>query len=231
MKKKSLRRHFSIAFLLAIPGNFVIAAVLLFSFLSLAQKYPLATERWTVFATGLFGGFVIVGTTKMPTMRVFIHELRHAVVVLLTGNRLKNFHVDTHSGHVTFQMASDRVHFAPFITLAPYCFPLFSLPTLLLCVTLEEFYPLLLTLLLGLVLATDLETAFEELHPHQTDLKQVMGGFFASALYIAGAHLAWIGTCLVWVVGGRSAYLYSGYVMLELVKSIAQRYAPYLAFS
>ena len=220
-KKEKHKRHFSIAFFIAIPGNFVLGCVCLISFISLFDYYIFDERIWALFATGFIGSLAVVGTSKIPKTRVFVHELKHAVVVLLTGNRLKNFVVDKHTGHVEFEMYSDKVHFASIIALAPYFFPLFSLPMLIACLILENGYNLFLSLGLGLALATDISMAYVDLHPHQTDLKKVSGGFFAGLLYLAGMHFLWTTVCLLWVVAGRNAYLFTGSLFFEFMKAVA----------
>lgn len=226
-----MKRHFSIAFLLATIGNFIIAGVFLFSLLTLFGHYHLEKEIWTVFLTGFFGGLTIIGTTAMPKFRTFIHELKHALMVMGTGNRVKDFHFDTHTGHVQYQMASDKVHFAPIIMLSPYFFPLFSAPTLVLCLILGDYKKLIFCLILGFALASDIQTGFGELHPNQTDIKNIWGGFFSSALYLAGFHLSWVSICCMWVLAGANGFLYVGYVMMELVQRIADQYAPFLSYT
>lgn len=220
-KKEKIKKHFSFTFLLAIPGNFLIGALCLTTFLTLFQEYIFEKQIWASFAAGLIGSAMVVGTSDMPRLRTLIHELRHAVVVVLTGNLLKSIEVKKHSGHVNYEMYEDTLHFAPIIALAPYFFPLFSLPALAACLVFEDYDKTLLAFLLGVTLAADLVTAYGELHPHQSDLKKIVGGFFSSGLYLAGAHFMWCSVCLIWIQGGRNAYLYVGNVFLELIALLA----------
>ncbi len=224
-KKQKHKRHFSIAFFIAIPGNFILGCVCLVSFIFLLDYYIFDEKVWALFATGFIGAIAIVGTSKIPKTRVFIHELKHAIVVVLTGNSLKNFVVKTNTGHVEFEMYRNKVHFASIIALAPYFFPLFSFPMLAACLIFEGSYNLLLALALGLTLATDISMAYTDLHPHQTDLQKVTGGFFAGLLYLAGTHFMWTMICLLWVVAGRNAYIYTGSIAIEIMKVIAARIA------
>ena len=221
--KRPLKRSFSLAFLLAIPGNFILAGILIITFFSLFENSIIEKENWAIFATGLIGSLVVIGTTKMPTFRTFIHELKHALLVVFTGNKVKNFHVDTHTGHVEFQMCSTKVHFAPIIALAPYFLPIFSFPILAVCIFLEPLYGPILCLVLGLALAADISLGISEIHSHQTDLKKVMGGFLGSALYLSGVHLMWFAACIIWVQGGRAGYLFAGNVTWEFALRLAER--------
>ena len=220
-KPKKHKRHFSLAFLIAIPGNFVLACLCLIAFISLFQYTLIDEKTWAVFATGVIGALAIVGGAKMSRFRVFIHELKHALVVILTGNSLKNFVVGKETGHVNFEMYEDKVHFAPIIALAPYFFPLFSLPVLILCIFLENSHNLILSFFLGASFATDLSMAYTDLHPHQSDLQKIPGGVFAGLLYLAGAHFLWLMITLLWVTAGRDSYIYMGYVVAEIATQIA----------
>jgi hypothetical protein len=213
-----LKRQFSFSFLLAIPGNFVIAGICLLSCLFLYESYLFEREIWALFATGLIGGLTLVGSSQIPRTRTLIHELKHAVVVLLTGNSLRSIHVEKYTGHVDYEMSAETVRFAPIIALAPYFFPILSLPMLILCLVFEESNKAMLTLGLGFCLATDLTTAFTELHPRQTDLKTIFGGALASASYLAGFHLMWFSVCTLWVIAGRKGYLYAGYLVWKISK-------------
>ena len=223
--KEKHKRPFSIAFIIAIPGNFILASIALISFVSLMQNYILDEEIWAIFLTSFIGAVAIVGSSKIQTFRTFIHELKHAVVVIFTGNNLKNFVVEKETGHVEFEMYKDKLRFAPIIALAPYFFPLFSLPALIVCLVMENNSDLLLAALLGITLAVDISMAYTDLHPHQSDLKKVTGGFFASLLYLASAHFLWIMICLLWVVGGRNAFVYTGYVIMQFAKILAAKIA------
>ncbi|HQH27311.1 MAG TPA: M50 family metallopeptidase, partial [Oligoflexia bacterium] len=198
-KSKRPRRIFSIAFFLAIPGNFIIGIMCLVGLIILAQITELNREIWSVFAIGLVGGLSIIGTSEIRKLRTAIHEFKHAIVVSLTGNRLKDISIQKDTGYVDYELYQETVHFAPMIILAPYFFPLLSAPALVCCLIFEDHYRTLCTLILGFTLAADLSTAYTELHPHQSDLRQVCGGFFAAASYLAGFHLMWITVCLLWI--------------------------------
>lgn len=210
------RRHFSIAFLIAIPGNFILGTIGLLSLYTLLSRLGANSERWVVFATGFAAGLTIVGGTKMSTFRVFIHELKHAIMVTCTGNSIKHFKVGSETGHVEFEMYADKLHFAPIIALAPYFFPLFSLPVLAAAVVLEGYADPIFVLALGFFLAADLSFAYTDLHPHQTDLQHVTGGTWMALLYLAATHFLWWMICLLWVAGGRSAFIYAGYTAARL---------------
>jgi hypothetical protein len=214
--KNKHRAHFSFPFYFALPCNFVLAIFVLIAFMALLDNYIIEEEIWSSFGLGAIAVLFIAGTSKMSKTRVFIHELKHFIVVILTGNRVKDFHVDTHTGHVAFAMYTDKVHFAPFIAMAPYFWPLLSLPMLIACLIFEDYNKAMLSIALGATLSFDLVTAYQDIHPHQTDFKQVFGGFLVCGVYLAGFHFMWTMFCLLWVLAGRSGFVYAFYVFYEL---------------
>jgi hypothetical protein len=231
VSKASLTKKnpFSIWFLFAIPSNFLLGCALIIALIGLQELAYIRSQTLTCFGTGVLGGLIIIGTSQMHKARTFIHELKHAFVVMLTGNRVRDFHFDTHTGHVSFTMCSTKLHFAPLITLAPYFFPMFSLPLLIVCILCDQFYLYPLSFALGFALASDISLGFTELHPHQSDLHRVPGGFIFALLYLSGFHLMWTSFVLVWVFAGRNGYIYTGYLMLEFVELLAQRITPMLS--
>lgn len=223
------KNPFSLWFLFAIPSNFLLGCACIIALIGLQEFAVLRSQTLTCFGTGVLGSLIIIGTTKMHKLRTFIHELKHAFVVVFTGNKVKDFHFDTHTGHVSFTMCSTKVHFAPLITLAPYFFPMFSLPLLIICILCDQLYIYPLSFALGFALAADISMGFTELHPHQSDLHRVPGGFIFALLYLSGFHLLWTAFVLIWVFAGRNGYVYTGYLMLEFVELLAQRLEPMLA--
>ena len=70
----------------------------------------------------------------------------------------------------------------------------------------------------------DLSLSAGEIDPRQTDFGTVAGGFFASALYIGGTLFMWGSVCVLWVLGGRNAFLVAGYLALRMVRLFTERY-------
>lgn len=222
-KRQATSRPFSILFLIAIPGNFILGGIVFISFAQLLFQYHFGrSEVWALFVSGVLCALVLIGTTKMSRFRVLIHEIKHAIVVVLTGNSLKSIHVKEKTGHVEFSIFENKLHFAPIISLAPYFFPLFSLPMLVICIVLDSHSVQILAMLLGAALATDMSMAYTDLHPHQTDLQKVTGGPFVALLYLASTHFLWTSICLLWPLAGRNGYVYCGYILVDKMKILAQ---------
>lgn len=144
---------------------------------------------------------------RFARLRTFIHELKHAVVVVLSGNRLTKFRAGAGTGYVEYVLFQDQVRFAPMIMLAPYFWPLLSAPVLIACLILENRFPLELAGTLGAALAIDVVTGYEEIHPQQSDLKRIYGGSLIAKLFIVSALVLWLAVCSIWLIGLSSGYL------------------------
>jgi len=226
-KKKEIkqRRTFaSAAFFLAIFASFLLGSLELIHLVSLAHEYGLSKEIWFPFICGFIGALTLSLSMKVPKLRVFIHEAKHAIVVAFTGNKVTDFKVDERTGHVSYEMYKRTLHFEPFIVLAPYFFPLFSFPAFIFAIVLENYYRVPMILILGAALAVDFETAIRELHRHQSDLKTLIGGFFLCALFLAGFSLFWLTTCLLWVLNGNAALLSFLATLMTLLADIAREF-------
>lgn len=220
-EKKKIEKHSSLAFWFSIPANIILGMILLITIAIFLQNGIFEKEVWALFAVGLIFAFAILSHARISRIRVLIHELRHAILVLISGNNLKHIKVGKEEGEVGYEMFEDKVQAGPLITLAPYCFPIFSIPTLMACLFLESDYRIILSLALGFALGLDISTALDEIHPGQTDFKKVVGGFFMSALFIVSFGFFWISFCFLWVVGGRNAYLNAattGYQIAEVTR-------------
>lgn len=220
--KKTPKKRFSLAFLLSIPSNYILAGIFFLTIIQYQAKYNIDIQEWYVFSMGVLSAFGLIVSSKISKFRVFIHELKHSILVGLTGNIVKDFHVGEKTGHVQYQMYQDKVHFAPLISLAPYFFPLFSLPAVLLVIFIRELYPLQSIILLGFTLGADLTFSISEIHSHQTDFQVIVGGFFISALYLAGFYIMWSCVCAMMAIYGPGAFSTSISIAYELALKLYQ---------
>ncbi len=215
----------SLAFFLAIPTELVVSGLSVYTLVKILQtKTTLSPEVLIITASSFIGTIGIITSTRMPWLRTFIHELKHVAMIRLTGNEFTDFHVDRktgETGYVSFKIYEDKTHFGPFISLAPYFFPLFSLPTLIAAIVFEPYSPYLFAFLLGTTLALDLLMGLHDLHPQQTDIQQILGGRFPAYLFAGSFHLMWFLLCAIWAVGTREGYLEFGRVVADFVTACA----------
>ena len=228
-KPKKIKKLSSIAFVIAIPANFLLGAICFLASMNMLTSGQYRSESLLAFVGTFVLSFLLMRKLELSRLRVFLHESKHALLVLLSGNIVKGFTVQQHEGEVEYQMYKNRQQFGPFITLAPYCFPLFALPAFVVTFLLDRdpTWGQLCAAGLGLAFAIDMETAFHDLHPHQTDFKQIIGGFPASGLYIASVmFLAGMG-CFLLVLGGREGLASAVFVAIALGLSFAEK-LPFL---
>ena len=122
-KKPRHRKTGGIYFLTLIPLSLLIG---LAAAINLVLVYTLLTEdltRLALFASGFIAASTIVSTMKLHKFRTFVHELKHAIVVIFTGNKVREFHVEKHTGHVSYELLMSKAHFAPLIICLLYTSP------------------------------------------------------------------------------------------------------------
>ncbi len=143
----------------------------------------------------------------MSKIRTIIHEMKHAIVVILTGNKLNKIVANSEDGFVEYQMYENRLHFAPIISLAPYFLPFFSFPILIGAMLVEDQSLVLAALFLGGGLAGDICLGVGEVSPAQSDFKSILGGFWLSKFYLVGFYLFWPTFVFLWVNAGTGSIL------------------------
>ncbi len=229
MRKRKLKGEFemrsrvgSLAFFFSIPISFFFACVFLLTTLSLIVAKEVNEVRWGLFGGGCLTMILLVYLVEIKRLQTLVHELKHAVVVLLTGNKLHDMEVNAGTGHVKYAIHRHLSHVEPFIILAPYCFPLLSLPIFIASLILENSYSEICAYFLGLTLAGDYAGVYKELHDGQSDLKRIFGGFFVAGLYIGGINFVWTMTTLLWMQGGREGFLHAADLVLQIVARVIQ---------
>lgn len=228
-KEKPIPRIYSLPLLCAIPCTFVVGWGCLYSLYLMMHQFRLPLNLWASAIAGFSGASLLLIRLELGRTKTLIHELKHACMVILTGNVLKGISVSKHSGEVKYEIYENSLHSASLIALAPYFMPLLSLPTLIAALLLESGESSLWALALGATLGIDLTTAFSEMRPEQTDFKKILGGFLASGCYLAGFHFMWVSVVAIWFMGGQAAYIYTGRVFLSGAEAIATMLYPGLA--
>lgn len=210
-----------ISFFIAIPLLIIAGGCALLTVLLICSKTN-SLERAPLFFFG-FLCFLLFSFALRGTIGVFLHEIKHALIVLGTGNRLQEIKVQEDTGHVAYRLYTENLHFAPIIVLAPYFWPLFSLPALLGCLLLEKVVSLdLLSFVLGAALAVDLVSAFQDMGPQQTDFKVIRGGIVSAGLYLAAFHFFWLSFCALWTVGGREGFVLFLFISWQILQKLAK---------
>lgn len=220
-ENKEPKAIFSLGFILATFGNIFLCFPIVLLLLISPTRAHFGKECLIAFFASAFSATIIITSSKIPKFRTIIHEIKHAVVVILTGNKLNKIVAESGEGFVEYQMYNSTVHFAPLIALAPYFFPLLSLPCLICVALYDTSYPVQGSLALGFALACDICLGLGEIHPHQSDFKQVVGGAIFSKLYLVGFYILWPSLITLWVKSGITGIQHGILFITEhIVKSL-----------
>lgn len=223
-KPDSTSRIGSITLFLTIPAYFIVGCLGIISLVILSEFYPVDSNSWAAYlGTGLLCA-LILRYAEFPRLQIFIHELKHAIMVWIVGAKVKEFKFGEDRGNVVYEIEHDDMHKVHLITLAPYTLPLFSPPMLLACLLLEGPQKPLLAAGLGFFLAVDFVSGMAEFHPAQTDLTRVYGKLLVTGLFIGGSWFCWIVLCSIWVMGGREAYVDSALLIIKLILETVRSY-------
>ncbi len=201
-KEKKHKAVFSFGFILATIGNIVLSIPIVLLLLVSPLRETLGKECLIAYFAGAFSASTIITSSSIQKFRTIIHEVKHAVVVMLTGNKLNKIVAGHGEGYVEYQMYKSQVHFAPLIALAPYFFPLLSLPGFVCIALYDTSYPVQGAMVLGFLLASDICFGIGEIHPHQTDFKTIVGGAFFGKIYLVGFYILWPCLMTLWVKSG-----------------------------
>lgn len=153
---------------------------------------------------------------------VLMHETKHAVLSSLVGNKFKSLKIGRRSGEYQYKYSKETEHYNAMIALAPYWFPLLTLPSFLFSFTefgTEHF----MRVLIGAAFGIDLTTALQDLGPHQSDLKKIRGGIKVATFYIVLAQLCTITIFAAWTMQGSYGVRYLVFSMWELIATFILR--------
>lgn len=127
-----------------------------------------------------------VGTVVFPLMnrflkkniemiKTFTHELTHVVAALLTFRKVHSFHAEEKTGKIT-SSGNDKVRFM--VSLAPYCFPIYTFPLLMLrcLVTSTSLLPII-DVLIGFTAGLHIVCFKEQTGDFQSDITNFPRGF------------------------------------------------------
>jgi len=181
---------------------------------------PESFQRLALFLIG-FGIGAYLGLRFMGGhFSVLVHELKHAIVSNLVGNRSKGMFVRNDHGHFEYLYSARTAHMNSIIALAPYFFPAVTVPLLLIGALLSFAVPFIPLLLGGIGYGIDLTLSYKDLGPWQTDLTNIRGGYSVGLTYVIVMNIAIMTLLAAWICSGLSAYplLFEGFFTLfELI--------------
>jgi hypothetical protein len=158
--------------------------------------------RWRYFIIGGIGGAAFAHYFIRGHIAVFLHELKHAVLANLAGNRAKGMKIDEASGHFEYSYTKETAHMNALISLAPYFLPVLFVPCLGISYALAWNYPPVVLVCAGIGYGADLVLNIKEISPWQSDLTGIRGGFPIALAYIIAMNLALFSFIAAWASAG-----------------------------
>jgi hypothetical protein len=171
-------------------------------------------EKYQFVGMGMAGYFIVtfIGIFKknLEWLRTFSHELTHTVVGMMFFRKIHSFEAGVGSGVMSH---SGGLRFGTvFISLAPYCLPLFTYPLLFLRELGAANSLYIFDIMIGVVTAFHIGCFRRQIGLHQTDITGV--GVFRSALFIVA----------MWIVNLSILLLSIRVGVLEAFKRLAIDY-------
>lgn len=104
------------------------------------QYYP--WYLWVAVGSAVFPLMNKYFVKNMKIVKTFTHELTHAVVAIMLFRRVHWFKAEEGKGGEIGSSGSGKFHF--FEVLAPYCFPIYTFPLMMLrCIVIPDYYPII----------------------------------------------------------------------------------------
>jgi len=210
----------SFAFFLSIPLTFALGFSFSETTYQVISQIGFEPQTLTLVLYAFVTSAVIFSLRWLQALRTLIHELKHAILVLVSGNKLTDIKVRARKGHVSYMMYADKTRFAPFILLAPYFFSMFSLPTFIAALFIGDIYPLPLSIALGLTVGIDLTCNYKEYHPQQSDLQRIAGGRIGVLMFILGTNFCWAAASTLWIVAGNAGFILTSQQILNFTTNL-----------
>jgi len=180
---------------------------------ALTEQRNLFKELWATLP-GFVVAFLICKAPAMTGLRTILHELRHAAVIILTGNKVTRFKFNSNKEakesqtlaqvFYLFRRDSWEVLSGPFIVLAPYFFPLLTLPTVLICSFLPIQYRVGCLSALGVAYGLDLFTSIRDIaninNIKDGDFSKYKGGIIFGVPFVIVTNLLLLDCLTIWTL-------------------------------
>jgi hypothetical protein len=155
-------------------------------------------------AMRFFAGFVVGGWFAAVFIKgknsVLIHEVKHAIISGLAGNKWKRMKVKGDSGYFKYAYSKSTAEYNAFIALAPYWLPLFTVPALLIALPIWYGSHSLVVVIVGIGYGADCILNFRDVSRVQTDITHITGGYNVGLSYIVVINIAIATILLAWVM-------------------------------
>ena len=107
---------------------------------------------------------------NMELTKTFTHELTHTITGILLFRRIHAFHAEEQGSGAVWSSGNDKLRFLT--SLAPYCFPIYTFPLLMLrCLVAKTFFPII-DVIIGFSIGLHIVCFTEQTRNYQTDINQ-----------------------------------------------------------
>ncbi|MDR2084533.1 MAG: hypothetical protein LBP67_06025 [Bacteroidales bacterium] len=134
---------------------------------------------WFGIGMGVYFILRLILNKNKRWFQTFTHELSHTVVGLMFFRKIHSFRAGEGEGEIYH---SGRYRKNIFISLAPYCLPIYTYLFCIIRIICAEEYLYIFDILLGFTLAFHLTCFFSQMGAHQTDIREF--GLFTSYVFI-----------------------------------------------
>lgn len=155
--------------------------------------------NWSRFSVGVILGLWFASMFIKGHLSVSIHELKHYILSQLVGNKFKGMRVRKHSGHVVYHYTPQTEKYNALIALAPYWFPLFTLPALLIALSISLELTKMVLMIVGFGYGVDLLLNIRDISPIQTDLTNINGGYNVGLAFVIAMNATLCTMLIAWV--------------------------------
>jgi hypothetical protein len=193
-----------LAFFLSFVVLGILSIVNTYNFFSLDIRWT----EWRFFFAGMLLGGMVAHKFITGWVSVFLHELRHALLSNLVGNKWKGLVIKGESGHFEYAYSKKTARFNAFVALAPYWLPMFLILGGAVSVAAAFKYPAVLLVLIGIFYAIDLVLNFRDISPIQSDITEIKGGYGVGLTYIFIVNLFIFTLVAAWVSAGFDGVKY-----------------------
>ena len=203
-----------LAFYLSLISFALLAAANSFNLIKLNLQ-SFSWQPWALFSGGLISGIFIAKLFIRGKLYVFLHELSHAIISNLVGNKWRALVVKKNTGHFEYAYSKETAKYNAFVALAPYWLPLLSLSlggvaALLLYINKNYF---MLPFVVAVFYGMDLSMNARDVSPVQSDITNIRGGYYIGLGYIVVVNLFIFTLFAAWVSAGFDGLKY---LFLEL---------------
>lgn len=176
-----------------------------------------------------FGMGIVIGCGAAMTLvfghaSVFLHEVKHSILSNLVGNRAKGMRIRRSHGHFKYEYTQATAEYNAFISLAPYFFPLFTFPSILIAIAAAHGQHSVQVLICGVGAGLDYVLNIRDIGPHQTDFTSITGGYSVGLFYVFIMNVTIATFLLAWVMQGVFGLKYLIYGLYIAVVHIVAVY-------